>query len=148
MIREADVQACVEMIGRQGEDSYPFRKLVDAGCIWAAGTDFPVTPPPSTIHEIHCWMNRSCFPGGPEWEEYHGRVLGNEKPASLAESVKGLTWGGAYQMRMENYAGTIEKGKSADMVILDTDLENTPKEEIYKVNVMKTLFKGKVVYEI
>lgn len=146
MIREDDVQACVDMIGEKGEESYPFRKLVDAGCIWAAGTDFPVTPPPSTIDEIHCWMNRSCFPGGPEWDKYHGRVLGTETPATLAEAVKGLTWGGAYQMRMEEYAGTLEEGKSADIVILDRDLEATPKEEIYEVQIEKTIFKGEIVY--
>ena len=147
MIRENDVQACVDMVGEKGEESYPFRKLADAGCVWAAGTDFPVTPPPSTIEEMHCWMNRTCFPGGPEWEQYQGRVLGNEEPATLAEAVKGLTWGGAYQMRMEEYAGTLEEGKSADIVILDHDLENTPKEEIYKVDIEKTFFKGKPVYE-
>ena len=146
MLREDDVQACVNMVGEKGEESYPFRKLVDAGCVWAAGTDFPVTPPPSTMHEIHCWMNRSCFPGGPEWDKYQGRVLGKEEPATLAEAVKGLTWGGAYQMRMEDYAGTIEEGKSADLVILDRDIENTPKEEMYAIEIEKTFFKGEVVY--
>lgn len=50
-------------------------------------------------------------------------------------------------MRMEEYAGTLEEGKSADIVILDHDLENTPKEEIYKVDIEKTFFKGKPVYE-
>lgn len=147
MLREDDVQAVVEMAGEKGEKSYPFRKLVDAGCVWAAGTDFPVTPPPSTIEEMHCWMNRTCFPGGPEWNKYQGRVLGTEEPASLAEAVKGLTWGGAYQMGMEEYAGTIEEGKSADLVILDRDIENTPKEEIYSIDIEKTIFKGNVVYE-
>ena len=147
MLREDDVQTCVNMVGEKGEESYPFRKLVDAGCIWAAGTDFPVTPPPSTMHEIHCWMNRTCFPGGPEWEKYQGRVLGDEEPATLAEAIKGLTWGGAYQMRMEDYAGTIEEGKSADLVILDRDIEQTPKEEMYAIEIEKTFFKGEVVYE-
>ncbi|MDO4176376.1 MAG: amidohydrolase [Bacillota bacterium] len=142
MLREDDVQAVVEFAGEKGEESYPFRKLVDAGCVWAAGTDFPVTPPPSAMHEIHCWMNRSCFPDGPEWDKYQGRVLGNEKPATLAEAIKGLTWGGAYQMRMEDYAGTIEEGKSADLVVLDRDIENTPKEEIYSIDIAKNNFQG------
>ncbi|MCQ2546455.1 MAG: amidohydrolase [Clostridia bacterium] len=147
MLREDDVQAVVNMIGEKGEESYPFRKLVDAGCVWAASTDFPVTPPPAPMYGIHCWMNRTCFPTGFEWEKYQGRVLGNEEPATLAEAIKGLTWGGAYQMRMEDYAGTIEEGKSADLVIMDRDMENTPKEEMYSVDVANTFFKGKMVYE-
>ena len=147
MIREGDVEAEYKMFGEKAEESYPFRKFVDRGIVYAAGTDFPVTPPPSTIHEIHCWMNRSCFPDGPEWEDWQGRVLGEEEPATLAEAVKGLTWGGAYQMRMDEYAGTIEEGKSADLVVLDTDIESVPKDQIYKINVARTIFKGETVFE-
>ena len=135
------------MFGEKAEESYPFRKFTDRGVVYAAGTDFPVTPPPSTIHEIHCWMNRSCFPDGPEWEDWQGRGLGEEEPATLAEAVKGLTWGGAYQMRMDEYAGTIEEGKSADLVVLDTDIESVPKDQIYKINVARTIFKGQTVFE-
>ena len=147
MVREDDVQYFVDVVGELGEESYPFRKFVDAGCVWAAGTDFPVTIPPSTMEEMHVWMNRTCFPDSPEWDEWQGHVLGTEEPATLAEAGKGLTWGGAYQMRMEDYAGTIEEGKSADFAILNGDLEATPKEEIYKLDIAKTIFKGKVVYE-
>ncbi|MDO4176379.1 MAG: amidohydrolase [Bacillota bacterium] len=149
MNRDGDVESVVHMTGpEKGECSYPFRTFTSRGIKYAAGTDFPVTPPPSTMHEIHCWMNRSCFPGSPEYDTWHGRVLGEEEPATLAEAVRGLTWGGAYQMRMEDYTGTIEAGKSADFAVLDRDIESLPKEEIYSVNVSKTIFKGKIVFEM
>ena len=50
-------------------------------------------------------------------------------------------------MFLDNLTGSIEPGKSADLVIMDTDLENTPADMIYAAEVEKTLFKGKVVYE-
>ena len=74
-------------------------------------------------------------------------MLGSEKPAALHEAVKAITLGGAYQMFLDDLTGSIEPGKSADLVIMDTDLENTPADMIYAAEVEKTLFKGKVVYE-
>ncbi|MFR9144739.1 MAG: amidohydrolase family protein [Lentihominibacter sp.] len=43
--------------------------------------------------------------------------------------------------------GSVEAGKSADIAVLDSDIEAVPIDEIYAVKVDKTLFKGKVVYE-
>ena len=61
--------------------------------------------------------------------------------------MKALSWGGAYQISADKITGSIEEGKSADLVILDSDLENTPADEIYKIRVIKTIFKGDIVYE-
>ena len=48
----------------------------------------------------------------------------------------------------EEYTGSIEKGKSAELVVLDSDIEATPAEEIYKIRISKTFFKGNKVYDI
>ena len=50
-------------------------------------------------------------------------------------------------MRGESYTGSIEEGKSAELVILNADIEATPVNEIYAIKIDKTIFKGKVVYE-
>ena len=58
-----------------------------------------------------------------------------------------MTINGAYQNFLEDVTGTIEVGKSADLVILDCDIEAVPVDEIYKIEADQTIFKGKVVYE-
>ncbi len=42
--------------------------------------------------------------------------------------------------------GSIEPGKSADIVVLDRDLFSVPSSEIYTVRVLLTLLEGDVVY--
>lgn len=147
MVYDPDIAAMLPMVGAErAESAYPMRKLLDEGVTVAFGTDFPVTPPPDTMHEIQCCMTRQVFPDAPDYEKFKGKVLGTERPASLAEAVKALSINGAYQMMGEEYTGSIEEGKSAELVILDSDIEITPVEEIYNIAVEKTIFKGRVVY--
>ena len=148
MVYDSDIEGMLPLVGSERADrAYPLRGFLDRGIKVAFGTDFPVTPPPDTMHEIQCAMTRCVFPDAPDYEKFRGKVLGNEKCASLYEAVKALSWGGAYQISADKITGSIEEGKSADLVILDSDLENTPADEIYKIRVIKTIFKGDIVYE-
>ncbi len=147
MVYDSDIAGMFPMIGeKRSLKSYPLRKFLDRGITVAFGTDFPVTPPPDTMHEIQCAMTRSVFPDAPDYEKFKGKILGDEKPAELEEAVKSLSINGAYQMNLENITGSIEVGKSADLVILDSNLEDAPVDNIYSIAVEKTIFKGRVVY--
>lgn len=148
MVYDSDINAAVAMMGQNRADkNYPLRKFLDEDVVVSFGTDFPVTPPPDTMHEIQCAMTRSVFPDAPDYEQYKGKVLGNEEPATLNECVKALSINSAYQMSLEDESGSIEEGKSADLVVLDSNIEKTSADEIYKIKVLKTIFKGKVVFE-
>ena len=148
MVYDSDIAGMFPMIGEEKSlKSYPLREFLDRGITVAFGTDFPVTPPPDTMHEVQCAMTRSVFPDAPDYEKFKGKILGDEKPAELAEAIKSLSINGAYQMNLEDITGSIEVGKSADLVILDSSLENTPVDDIYSIAVEKTIFKGRVVYE-
>lgn len=148
MVYDSDIAAMIAMIGKErSESAYPLRNFLDEKIPVAFGTDFPVTPPPDTMHEIQCAMTRTVFPDAPDFEKFKGKVLGNEKKAALEEAVKALSINGAYQMFADEYTGSIEVGKSADLVILDADIEARPINEIYSIEVEKTIFKGNVVYE-
>lgn len=149
MMLEADVSGEIAMMGKEKAlQSYPLRKFLDRGVIVAFGTDFPVTPPPDTMQEICVCMNRTITPGALGYEKFKGQVLGDEKPASLSEAVKALSINGAYQMFGEEYTGSIEPGKSAELVVLDSDIEAVPKEQIYRIKIAKTFFKGRKVFDI
>lgn len=148
MVYDSDIAGMLPMVGRKrAESAYPLRCFLDRGMTVAFGTDFPVTPPPDTMHEIQCAMTRSVFPDAPDYEAFRGKVLGSEKPADLYEALQALSINGAVQMLADEYTGSIEEGKSAELVLLDSDIENTPVGEIYKIQVNKTIFKGNVVYE-
>ena len=148
MVYDGDIYAMTPMMGKEkAETAYPYKKLLDAGVRVAFGTDFPVTPPPDTMHEIQCAMTRRVFPDAPDYEKYKVNALGTEPPATLNEAIRSLSVNGAYQIFAEEYTGSIEEGKSAELVILDRDIETTPADEIYSIKIAKTIFKGKVVYD-
>lgn len=153
MICDTDLEGfCVPYFSKaRAYDFYPNQRLRDAGCVVAYGTDFPVTPPPNPYHEIQCGMTRTVFPDAADYEAYKGLILGPEgdefrDAVTLEESIQSLTINGAYQNFIENVTGSLEVGKSAELVILDCDLERISVEEIYKVNATRTIFKGKIVF--
>lgn len=148
MVHDSDIQAMIPMVGEErAQACYPYRAFLDQDVTVAFGTDFPVTPPPDTMHEIQCAMTRSVFPDAPDYQAFKGRVLGSERPAELWEAIRSLTINGAYQMFLEDVTGSIETGKSADLVVLDGDLESTEPENIYSIQTEMTIFKGKIVYQ-
>lgn len=133
-------------------DFYPNKRLRNAGWVMAYGTDYPVTLPPNPFHGIQCGMTRTLFPDTSGYESYKGRVLGPEDnkkldTVTLEESIQSLTINGAYQFFLENVTGSIEVGKSADLVILKCDIEEIPADQIYSVEVANTIFKGETVYQ-
>ena len=149
MMLESDVTGEIAMFGAEKAlQSYPFRKFIDNGVTVAFGTDYPVTPPPDTMQELCVAMTRAITPGAIGYEAFKEQTLGDEEPATLAEAVQALSINGAFQMFGEDYTGSIEEGKSAELVVLDSDLEATAPKDIYAVKIDKTVFKGKVVFDL
>lgn len=66
---------------------------------------------------------------------------------SLKDIIQTNTINVAYQLHVEALTGSIEVGKSAEIVILDGDLENTPVEDICRLKVAETIIKGKTEYK-
>lgn len=127
-----------------GEDrasrEYYMRSITDAGIVTSCASDFPVTVPPRTMDALHIMVNRKQ-PGHPEMEE-----MGTGETISVDDGLQVLTYGGAYQNRLEDSKGSLEIGKDADFVLLDTDVLTIPKEEIYKTQVTATYIGGKMVW--
>jgi len=64
------------------------------------------------------------------------------------EALYSYTLGNAFAAFEEELKGSIEKGKLADIVILDTDLVQCLDEEILSSRVLYTLVGGVVKYKI
>lgn len=43
--------------------------------------------------------------------------------------------------------GSIEVGKSAELVVLDSDIEKTPAEKIQDIKILETVFMGRTVFK-
>ena len=119
---------------------YYMRSITDAGIVTSCASDFPVTVPPRTMDALHLMVNRKQ-PGHPEMEE-----MGAGETISVEDGLQVLTYGGAYQNRLEKTKGSLEAGKDADFVLLDSDVLTIPKEDIYKTQVTATYICGEKVW--
>lgn len=66
---------------------------------------------------------------------------------SRQEALMGMTAWAAKSVFWEKEKGSIEKGKDADIIILDRDIMTVDEREITKAQVMYTIVKGKIVYK-
>lgn len=122
------------------ENTLPFGKLVASGAMLAGASDWSSLPF-DPFYGMAAAVTRTD-PGRPE--------LGAWSPQnrlSLEQIIQAYTMGGAYIMHSEDETGSIEVGKSADMVVVDRDLFAIEPMEIYRAKPLRTIFAGEVVWE-
>lgn len=117
--------------------AYAMRTFFDRGIVAPASTDAPVVGTSAMIG-IQTMLTRRS-------EE--GDVLWPEERITLEEAVRAYTWSGAYASFEDGIKGTIEPGKLADLVVLQTDLRQVEPDVLGQVNVDLTISEGNVVYE-
>jgi predicted amidohydrolase YtcJ len=100
---------------RRSETSYAFRSLLDAGARLAFGSDWSVAPP-TPIEGIFAAVTRRTLDGK------HPTGWIPEQKISVEESLRAYTIDAAYTAFTESDLGSLEPGKLADIVIVDTDL--------------------------
>jgi len=74
--------------------------------------------------------------------------LNKNESIDLTEILKAYTINAAYLMHRDEYTGSIEVGKAADLIILERNLYNIPVDEISEVKVLQTLLEGKTVFRL
>lgn len=105
------------------------------------GTDFPVEDisPFKTFYAAVFRQDASGFPqGGFEMEN----------ALSRKEALMGMTLWAAKAAFEEKEKGSIEKGKDADIIMLDRDLMEDPENLILETRVLITISNGEKVYEV
>ena len=65
---------------------------------------------------------------------------------SLEDLVRGYTLSGAYQLRMDDSLGSIQVGKTADLVVLNENLFEMDRYDIHKIKVEMTIMAGETIY--
>jgi predicted amidohydrolase YtcJ len=84
--------------------------------------------------------NRTSPAGEPE-----GGWIPSER-LPLTAAIDGYTSGAAYASFDEQRKGTLARGMLADIVILSTNIFDTPPERVLDAKVDVTIFDGKVVF--
>ncbi len=139
------------MVNYWGEDvvreTYPSKSLIDNGVVCAYGSDFVVNPA-CGIAGFQVAMTRRHIKMDLTYELYKDVPASKpEECVSLREALQAHTINAAYQAHLEKVTGSIEVGKSAELLVLDSDIETTPAEQIQDIKVLETVFKGKTVFK-
>ncbi len=134
------VDLCEERVGKERAKRFlPLKSYMEAGLIVTGGSDAPVEDINPFIG-IACAVTRSV-PG-----ENGANCLGPEEKLSVYQAVSMFTKNAAYCTNQEKVRGTISVGKYADFVVLNKDIFTMDPEEIYTIEVKKTVVGGRVVY--
>jgi predicted amidohydrolase YtcJ len=76
---------------------------------------------------------------------YEGR-LHPEEALSREQAIRLYTRNNAYLLFLENDVGSLEPGKRADLIVLNTDLLNCSEDRIRTAQVLRTYMDGKLVF--
>jgi len=121
---------------------WPVKTYVESGLLTVAGSDWPAAvASPDPWPAMEALITRKN-PFG----EMPGEIFGEANAVDLATVIRMYTRNGAEAMRISENAGSIEVGKSADMIVLDRNLFEIPADDIDQTEVELTIFTGKLVY--
>jgi predicted amidohydrolase YtcJ len=76
-----------------------------------------------------------------------GRTLYPEQALMREQAVRMYTRDNAWLLFKEHEVGSLERGKLADFVVLDTDVLNCPADEIAQTQVLRTYLGGRLVFD-
>ncbi|GAA0303095.1 amidohydrolase [Rhodovulum strictum] len=109
-----------------------------AGIGYTLHSDFMVTEP-DPLHMIQMAVTRRT------WRE-PDFVLNPDERVSVESAIRALTSEAAWQLHSEHEIGSLEPGKFADLVILETDPRGVAPDDIGAIRVTETWMDGQRVY--
>jgi predicted amidohydrolase YtcJ len=104
----------------------PLRTITDMGIKVCFNSDAPASEP----NPIG-WIHDACNNKNPE------------QSVSVYEALRMATYNGAYSLFDEKERGSLEMGKSCDLVILDNNPYEVPVSELSTINIAELYLKGK-----
>ena len=104
----------------------------------ASGSDAPVTYPDWRQGVATMILRES---------QASGRVSGPGQRITLAEALRTYTINGARQDFAEDWKGSLEVGKIADLCVLDRDLLTIDPHDIPTARVLMTVLGGQIVHD-
>ncbi|MGW7428309.1 amidohydrolase [Streptomyces sp. NPDC054861] len=118
--------------------AWPYRDAIDAGVRVASGSDAPVTFPDWRQGVATMLLRES---------KGSGRVSGPGQRIGLAEAIRTYTVDAAWQDFAEDWKGSLEVGKVADLCVLGGNLLTADPHDIPRMPVLLTVVDGRVVHD-
>lgn len=123
----------------------PLRSIFEAGGVAGGGSDhmqkigsFRSINPYNPFLGIATAVSRKA-------KNYEGR-LHPEEALTREQAIRFYTINNARVLRCEQKLGSLESGKLADLIVLDTDLLTCPEDKIAGTHVIRTYLEGKLIY--
>jgi predicted amidohydrolase YtcJ len=131
-------------LGPERADLYePEGQLQAAGARIAFGSDYPVDGLDEFFAVEVAVLREADW--GPEFPQYAGKL--NADPGlTLDQALRGITINAAHQMHQDAVTGSLERGKLADLIVLDRNLFAIPRDDISETEVITTMVGGRVVH--
>ena len=123
-----------------------FSRVEPEGSLYAAkapiayGSDWPV----DTLNEwfaLQVGITRENPAGG----KYAGR-FNDQKGLPRRFALRSITKNSAHELHQDGRTGSLERGKFADLIVLDRNVLRIPKTQIMNTKVLLTMVGGKTVY--
>lgn len=128
-------------IGKErARHTYAFQSFLDNGAVLACGSDWTVAPI-DPLTGIYAAVTRRTLDG-----RYPDGWIPEQK-ISLENAIRAYTLNAAFTEFTEHLKGSLEEGKLADVVILNRNLFEIPREDILDTKVIMTILDGKIVYK-
>jgi len=125
------------VFGDRAYDMPPLRMVQDSGIPWGLGSDATAVTPSNPFYTLD-WAVTGKMLGG-------FKVL--KQTITREEALIAHTRNNAYFAFRESDLGTLQKGKYADLLVLDRDYLKVPADQIKHLKPVLTMVGGKVVYE-
>ncbi len=128
---------------------YQFNPIIRSGALVAFSSDVVTN---YELHRANPFFSMQVattrvdpeFPLDPD--KYPGSVRPTESAKlSVDDLIKGYTINGARQMHVENEMGSLEAGKTANLLIVSDDPYHVPPEQLSEINIEAVLFEGKLI---
>ena len=119
---------------------WPIREGFEAGALVIAGSDWAVVPSPNIWIGIETAVTRRN-PGGGE------RSYGLKEAITLPQAITMFSINAAQRMGISSKAGSLERGKLADFIVLDRDPFAISVTSIHETRVLETWIGGEQVFK-
>ena len=123
--------------GEKAWEMPPFRRIQDSGILWGLGSDATAVTTSNPFYTLAFAVT--------------GKMVGghhvNRQTITREEALIAHTRSNAFFLFQEGNLGSLQKGKYADLLVLDRDYLRIPEDQIKDIKPVITMVGGKVVYE-
>jgi predicted amidohydrolase YtcJ len=130
-----------KVIGHErAKTTYAFKSLLDNGAKLAFGSDWFVAPP-TPLEGIYAAVTRRTL------DDRNPDGWIPEQKIGVEDALRAYTINAAYASFDEGIKGSIERGKLADLVLIDQDITKIAPASIRDARILMTIVGGRPVYE-